>query len=151
MDAKEFLRLALQKLETDELFFDWEKLPADHADEPMTIICTQVDQAADQVAVVDGRREYPATCGHVVWVSPHSQAKLQQAPQIRLMCSECMYQEWVNELKPKDGYLSTRAMILTLTMLGAAFGGAVLPSLGWAVLVGFVLGYGGSWLERRYG
>lgn len=150
MDAKEFLRMALKKLEADEMFFDWDKLPTGRADEPMTIICTQVDAAADHVAVVDGRLEYPAACGHAVWVSPHSQAKLKQYPQTRLMCTECMYQEWANDDAAKGGYLSTRAMIMILTLLGAAIAGVALP-LGWAMLVGFVLGYSGSWLGRRYG
>lgn len=149
MDAKEFLRMALKKLEREEMFFDWDKLPPGRDDEPMTIICAQVNEAIDHVVVVDGRLEYPAACGHAVWVSPHSQAKLKQFPQIRLMCSQCMYKEWAEE-DAKGGYLSTKAMIMILTMLATALCATVLP-LGWAMAAGFVLGFSGSWLGRRYG
>lgn len=98
MDAKEFLRMALKRLEADEMYFDFDKIPANRKDEQMTIICTQIDKAADEVAVVDGRLEYLASCGHAVWLSPQSQAKLKQfGPKVRLMCSDCMYQEWSDE------------------------------------------------------
>lgn len=90
---RDFLRRMLEREELGKQknSFDHDPMPEGSDGSDSVLICEPIDGFGTDKIVVDGRVEHPATCGHVVWLSPHSQVKIKNYPKVKTLCGPCAY------------------------------------------------------------
>lgn len=90
-NAYDFLKRMIEMQDQDKVktHFDHDPMPTGSDGDDVVIVACSVDDPV--IVVVDGRIEHAASCGHAVWLSPHSQLKVKQYPKIMVICNHCAY------------------------------------------------------------